>query len=38
MKGEDLIKSMNGIDEKYIEEVGEMRMNDATLRKTSRHD
>jgi hypothetical protein len=37
MKGEDLIKSMNGIDEKYIEEVGGMRMNDVTPRKTSRH-
>ena len=36
MKGEDLIKSMNGIDEKYIEEVDVLRMNDAPVRRMTK--
>ena len=36
MRGEDLIKSMNGIDEKYIEEVDVLRMNDAPVRRMTK--
>ena len=36
MKGGDLLKSMNGIDEKFLEEVDVMRMNDAPVRKMTK--
>ena len=36
MKGGDILRSMNGIDEKYLEEVDIMRMNDAPVRKMTK--
>ena len=36
MKGGDLLISMNGIDEKYLEEVDVLRMNDAPVRRMTK--